>query len=109
MSCNNIGHIEVTFDRVGRTKNPPALQIPFADVALPEADDFDALWPGDRTNWQVVVERIDDHVRPMLRSSDPEVALTGDLTRIHGVITVGGFRNGGTFTITHPDQTGPTK
>ncbi|RDI13482.1 hypothetical protein DEU38_13457 [Rhodococcus sp. AG1013] len=96
--------ITVTFDRIGRMKNPPALQIPFADVAMPEADDFDALWPGDRTNWQVVVELIDDHVRPMIRSSYPEITLTGDLARIHGWIVVGMCGNGGTFTITHPDQ-----
>lgn len=94
----------VTFDRIGRTHNPPALQIPFADVAMPAADDCDALWPGDRTNWDAVLERIYDHARPLIRSRDLDVALTGDLTRIHGLITVGGFRNGGTFTITHPDQ-----
>lgn len=98
--------ITVTFDRIGRTKNPPALQIPLADVALPEADDFDALWPGDRTNWQVVAERIYDHARPMIASRDLDVTLTGDLTRIHGNLTVGMVRNGGTFTITHPDQDG---
>jgi hypothetical protein len=98
------GDLVVTFDRVGRTHNPPDLHIPFAEVALIEADDFDALWPGDRTNWQVVVERIADYISPMIRSSDPEVHLFGDKTRLHGFINVGGFRNAGSFTLTHPDQ-----
>lgn len=98
------GTIIVTFERISRTKNPPALSIPFADVAMPEADDCDALWPGDRTNWDAVLERIYDHARPMIRSRDLDIALTGDLTRIHGNLIVGMCSNGGTFTIAHPDQ-----
>lgn len=98
------GDIVVTFARVGRNHHLPALHIPFAEVALIEADDLDARWPGDRTNWQVVCERIFDYVRPHLRSSDVEVHVTGDKTRLHGFINVGLFRNGGSFIITHPAQ-----
>ncbi|NKS56186.1 hypothetical protein GS504_00970 [Rhodococcus hoagii] len=102
------GTVTVMFDRIGRSHTPPPLQIPFADVAMPEADDCDALWQGDRTNWQAVLDLIYDHARPLIRSSDFDVELTGDKTRVHGWITVGMCGNGGTFTIDHPEQEGPT-
>ncbi|QOH59854.1 hypothetical protein [Rhodococcus rhodochrous] len=101
------GDIVATFERIGRNHNLPELRIPFAEVALPEADDFDALWPTDRTNWQVVCERIYDYVRPHLRSSDVHLHVTGDKTALRGFVTVGLVRNGGSFTLTHPDQEKP--
>ena len=94
----------VTFDRIGRTHNPPELRIPVADVQHRVVIDYDPVWPGDLTNWNDVAHRICTYVQPLLGSSYADVAIEEEDGRIHGYILVGTFRNAGAFTIAHPSQ-----
>ncbi|UVT24953.1 hypothetical protein NXT08_22390 [Rhodococcus pyridinivorans] len=96
-----MSNITVSFDRVGRTHNPPDLVVPVAEVADPWSTD-------DGLHWGRLYQRIETYIRPMIRSSDPELWIetpddasglrVSDLP-IEGWISVGGFRNAGSFTM----------
>lgn len=94
--------IVVTFERIGRTHNPPELRIPLAEIEIPESD-HEAMWPGDRTNWTAVSEDIYDLARPLLKSAEADVRIYFKGNAIVGSILVDRFRDGGSFTITHPE------
>lgn len=94
----------VTFDRIGRTHNPPDLRIPVADVQNTVTIDYVPLWPGDLTNWADVAQRICGYARLLVASSDLEAAIEEKDGRIYGYVLVGGIRNAGKFSIAHPGQ-----
>lgn len=100
---NRENSIVVTFYPTDLNRTIPELLIPFADVTLIEADDFDACWPGDRTNWRAVLDRIEEHTRPVFGADRVDVDLFGTKERIHGSLVVD-ESNAGTFTASHPDQ-----
>lgn len=99
----------VTFERIGRTHNPPELRIPVADVQSTVVIDYTPLWPGDLTNWSDVAQRISNYARPLVASSYLETAIEERDGRIYGYVLVGGIRNAGKFSIAHPGEAAALK
>lgn len=66
-----------TFDRIGRNHDIRPLPV--------------------EGSWGEIADQIYDYARPHLASREIDIAIHDDGT--HGFIAVGGFRNGGNFTL----------
>lgn len=89
----------VKFDRVGRNRNVPQLAINL-DAAQKDVVDGETGTATTEIAWDNVSDQVYDAIRKYIASSDPEVAIyeRPDGTRC-GRITVGGFRDAGSFEI----------
>ena len=92
--------VTCTFDRVGRSHDVKPLVFDSNDETLPELVVPENWGIGSSTiDWDEVCERIAAYIDPHIRSSDPEVSIGREADRLFGLITVGGFRNAGSFTV----------